>query len=91
MIAVPEQVATLACAAIGVPSPSVVWSFNGSPVSTTARVVIQPPLTSGGSSTLTVLGVMEVDEGEYRCVANNSEGTAMSDSASLQLAGESWR
>lgn len=85
-VVAPESTAMFTCSADGQPSPTISWYYDGTLLVPDDQVSIT---TSGGSSTLSVGGVVEEDEGEYHCQAQNSHGTVDSQTAQLQLACES--
>lgn len=60
----------LACFALGVPRPYVMWYKNGAPVEA------GPGITLGEDGALTIERVKKDDEGLYECVASNVEGFA---------------
>ncbi|XP_060904331.1 vascular endothelial growth factor receptor kdr-like [Labrus mixtus] len=60
----------LACFALGVPRPYVLWYKNGVPVEE------GPGITLGEDGVLTIERVKKDDEGFYECVASNVEGMA---------------
>lgn len=73
------------CSASGQPSPTITWYYDGTLLAPDDQVSIA---SSGGSSTLSVGGVGEEEEGEYHCQAQNSQGTVDSQTAQLHLACE---
>ena len=80
IIASVGQTVTFTCSATGEPSPTISWTFNN---------VTLPPVmfeTNDGVSVLTITDIQTTDIGIYRCTASNSQGSATSGSASLQLA-----
>ncbi|XP_042348714.1 vascular endothelial growth factor receptor kdr-like isoform X2 [Plectropomus leopardus] len=60
----------LACFALGVPRPYIMWYKNGIPVEE------GPGITLGEDGILTIERVKKDDEGLYECVASNVEGIA---------------
>jgi len=60
---------TLATAAVGVPTPSYEWQFNGAAI--------------GTGSTLTISNVAIADRGNYQCVVSNMAGTVTSSVAAV--------
>ncbi|CAJ1058791.1 vascular endothelial growth factor receptor kdr-like isoform X1 [Xyrichtys novacula] len=60
----------LACFALGVPRPYILWFKNGVPVEE------GPGITLGVDGMLTIERVKKDDEGLYECVASNVEGMA---------------
>ena len=71
---------TLSCNVDGNPVPTISWTRDGSPVSTSGRISI-----SDDKKQLTITNVKRTDSGEYRCVANNSLGNATSNAATLNV------
>ena len=75
---------SITCTATGYPVPAVVWqNSDGSSLSNTRLVSGSPVITSTGvgnvssaSVDLMVTGVMRLDSGIYRCLANNSVSNA---------------
>ncbi|XP_058056254.1 protein sax-3 [Anopheles bellator] len=78
--------ATLNCKAEGIPSPSIQWYKDGSPLKIfqgSHRIA----LPAGGLFFLKVVNSRrESDAGVYWCEARNEEGTARSQNATLQVA-----
>ena len=70
-----EGSATFEVQVTGKPEPEVEWIRNGSPVRRGRKYKVQEKLH--GVCCLTVLNASSSDDGEYRCVAKNREGTAM--------------
>ena len=66
---------TLSCNATGNPSPSISWTKDGSAVNS-PRIIL-----SSDNKQLTITNVNSGDSGQYRCVANNSIGAAVTSSA----------
>ncbi len=62
------------CVAVGIPEPSIVWTFN--------QVVV------GMGKTLEIEAVSGSDEGTYMCGANNGNGEPATASAKLIIYGE---
>ena len=62
----------LFCNASGNPVPTITWTRNGS-------------VLTKESKELTITSINRADSGEYRCVANNSEGNVTSDAATLDV------
>uniref|UniRef100_A0A8C4HPV6 receptor protein-tyrosine kinase n=1 Tax=Dicentrarchus labrax TaxID=13489 RepID=A0A8C4HPV6_DICLA len=60
----------LACFALGVPRPSIIWYKNGVPVKESTGISL------GEDGVLTVERVKKDDEGLYECIASNDEGIA---------------
>ncbi|KAI3351635.1 hypothetical protein L3Q82_020471, partial [Scortum barcoo] len=60
----------LACFALGVPRPYIMWYKNGIPVEE------GPGITLGEDGVLTIERVKKDDEGLYECIASNVEGVA---------------
>ena len=75
-----EENVTLSCNAIGNPTPSISWTKDGSAVNS-PRISL-----SLDNKQLTITHVNRSDSGQYRCVANNSIGAAVtSDAATLDV------
>ena len=75
--------ATLSCNASGNPVPSFSWTIDGSPVNTTLNPRISFSLEN---KQLTITNVRRTDSAhQYRCVANNTNGTATSNAATLNV------
>ena len=72
----------LSCDADGKPSPTLSWTRNGSPITTSDNSSIS---ISEDSKQLTITNVRRTDSGEYQCVANNSLGNASSNAALLNV------
>ena len=72
---------TLSCNASGNPVPTITWTRNGS-VLTSSVVRIS---FGAESRELTITGINRADSGEYRCLANNSEGNVTSNAATLNV------
>ena len=71
---------TLSCNATGNPTPSISWTKDGSAVNS-PRISL-----SLDNKQLTITHVNRSDSGQYRCVANNSIGAAVtSDAATLDV------
>ena len=83
-VVAPSNTAMFTCSAEGQPLPTFAWSHDGVQLDS-EQASIQ---SSGGSSSLTLTGVTSAEEGLYACTASNSEGSATSSSAQLQLACE---
>ena len=75
------QNVNLFCNASGNPAPTMTWTRNGSVLtSIVARISF-----GAESRELTITNINRADSGEYRCVANNSEGNTTSDAAILNV------
>lgn len=85
-VVAPGAMATFSCAASGEPLPSISWTRDEQPVVSSPQATI---IGGGGTSSLTLTGVQSEVTGIYQCEAVNTEGTAVSDGAELQLASES--
>ena len=70
---------TLSCDASGNPTPTISWTKDGSAVNS-PRVSLSPDYKQ-----LTITNVNKADSGQYRCVANNSNGTVTSNAATLDI------
>ena len=66
---------TLSCNATGNPAPSISWTKNGS-AANSPRISL-----SLDNKQLTITNVSRDDSGDYRCVANNSIGAAVTSNA----------
>ena len=66
---------TLSCNASGNPTPSISWTKDGSAVNS-PRISL-----SSDNKQLTITNVNRYDRGDYRCVANNSIGAAVTSNA----------
>ncbi|XP_020621161.1 protein sidekick-1-like [Orbicella faveolata] len=73
---------TLSCNVDGNPAPSISWTTDGFQVNTTINSRIS---FSADKKQLTITKVKRTDNGNYRCVANNSLGNATSDAAALDV------
>ena len=73
---------TLSCDADGHPVPTISWTRDGSAVDTSDNARIS---FSADKKQLTITNVNKTDSGEYRCVANNSLGNAISNVAALDV------
>ena len=64
----------LSCSAIGIPSPSIEWMFNGSKIENTSLINYN---TTGRitTSTLTITMIQSDHVGIYSCIATNSNST----------------
>ena len=72
---------TLSCNASGNPVPTITWTRNGSVLTSSV-----PRISFGAESReLTITTINKADSGEYRCVANNSEGNVTSNAATLDV------
>ncbi|XP_020610523.1 roundabout homolog 1-like [Orbicella faveolata] len=71
---------TLSCKADGNPVPTISWTRNGSPVGQSGRISF-----SADENQLRITNVKRTDNGNYRCVANNSLGVALSDAATVDV------
>ena len=65
---------TLSCDAGGNPTPTFSWTIGGAAVNTTANPRIS---VSSDNKQLTITKVNRSDSEQYRCVANNSIGDAV--------------
>ena len=75
------QNVNLFCNASGNPVPTITWTRNGSVLtSSVAKISF-----GAQSRELTITSINRADSGEYRCVANNSEGNVTSDAATLDV------
>ena len=72
---------TLSCNASGNPVPEISWTRDGSPVSSGDRRIS----FEAGNRQLTITNVSRADSGEYRCVADNSEGNDTSNATTLDV------
>ena len=73
---------TLSCNASGDPTPTILWTKNGSAVSTSG----DPRVSFGvDNKTLAITNVSRSDSGQYRCKADNNNGTSTSDAATLEI------
>ena len=71
----------LFCNASGNPVPTITWTRNGSVLTSSV-----PRISFGEESKeLKITSINRADSGEYRCVANNSEGNVTSDAATLDV------
>ena len=72
---------TLSCNASGNPLPAMSWTRDGSLVSSgDQRISFE-----ARNRRLTITNVSRVDSGEYRCVADNSEGNDTSNVTTLDV------
>ena len=72
---------TLSCNASGNPVPEISWTRDGSLVSSgDQRISFE-----AGNIQLTITNVSRADTGEYRCVADNSEGNDTSNATTLDV------
>ncbi|XP_026213474.1 vascular endothelial growth factor receptor kdr-like isoform X2 [Anabas testudineus] len=64
-----SSILMLACTALGIPRPDIIWYRNG--------VLLEegPGITLGEDGVLTIERVKKDDEGLYECIARNDEGT----------------
>ena len=73
----------LQCEVYGNPAPNVSWTKDGEAVNITDQR-ISVSLT-GNTSSLTIVSVVQADQGLYRCVANNSVNTVTSSPGTLVI------
>ena len=72
---------TLFCNASGDPVPSITWTRNGLLLTSSLHRIS----FGAESRELTITSVNRADSGEYRCVANNSEGNVTSNATTLDV------
>ena len=72
----------LTCNAVGNPTPSISWTKDGSVINANGdpRIIFAEQNTK-----LNITNVTRVDDGQYRCVANNSLGSATSNASTLDV------
>lgn len=75
--------ANFTCSANGSPPPSFTWTLGGNTIAPSAGAAIT---SNGDSSTLSLTSVRNTSAGVYQCTATNSQGTASSNTAQLQIA-----
>ena len=73
---------TLSCNVSGNPEPSISWSKDELQVNATINSRIS---FSADKTQLTITRAKRTDNGNYRCVANNSLGIATSDAATVDV------
>ena len=81
---VERETAIFNCTVDGNPEPSIDWTKDN----VTLDITADPDLNqtkSGKVHFLTIQNVHRSDEGQYRCVANNSIGSATSQAGSLSV------
>uniref|UniRef100_UPI00398F6C55 myosin light chain kinase, smooth muscle isoform X2 n=1 Tax=Pristiophorus japonicus TaxID=55135 RepID=UPI00398F6C55 len=61
----------LQCRVVAEPPPVVTWTINGKPIKSTKFINISQ---EGSLCTLTIEEVLPEDEGQYKCIAENSAG-----------------
>lgn len=77
------QNVSLECDVYGNPVPDVRWTKDGGAVNITdPRISVS---FTGNASSLTIVSVVQVDQGPYRCVANNSMNTVTSYPGTLKV------
>ena len=76
------QNVTLSCNATGDPAPLIFWIKGGSIITKSGNPRIS---FEADNKTLTIRNVSRNDSGQYRCVANNSAGEAISSAATLNV------
>ena len=67
---------TLDCTVYGNPTPDVKWTKDGHDISENQRINVSD--FKGNTSSLTITNIVRGDEGQYRCMANNSVNTTTS-------------
>ena len=67
---------TLDCTVYGNPTPDVKWTKDGVDISENQRISVSD--FKGNTSNLTIANIVRGDEGQYRCVANNSVNSTAS-------------
>ena len=67
---------TLDCTVYGNPTPDVKWTKDGVDISENQRISVSD--FKGNTSSLTITNIVRGDEGQYRCVANNSVNSTAS-------------
>ena len=85
MIVIEEQNRnlTLNCTVNGIPTPDVKWTKDGIDISEKQRISVSN--FSGDTSSLTIINIERGDEGQYRCVANNSVNITTSSPGKLTV------
>ena len=78
------EVAVFNCLVEGNPQPSIKWTKNNNVLNIEADPDLSETL-SGNNHSLTVQNVYRSDEGQYRCVANNSIDNTTSDAGTLRV------
>ena len=73
---------SLDCSASGNPPPSLSWYKDGQPLPSNGRVSISP------EREVAIASLYSTDDGDYTCVASNSEGSA-SATTTVTVLGES--
>ena len=73
---------SLFCNVSGNPEPSILWTKDGFLVNATMNSWIS---FSADKKQLTITNAKRTDNGNYRCVANNSLGIATSDAATVDV------
>ncbi|XP_061684943.1 neural cell adhesion molecule L1.2 [Syngnathoides biaculeatus] len=75
MLYAPGENVRLDCQADGIPSPSIIWSINGIPLSSTDK---DPRRTLTASGSLILMDVNFGDTAIYQCKASNKHGAILS-------------
>ena len=76
--------ATLSCAVVGSPQPTVQWFKDGAAVVLDSRVTKDPI-----DNSLRITSLQDSDGGNYHCVVSNTAGRVRSRTATLEVACES--
>ena len=74
---------TLNCTVNGNPTPDVKWTKDGIDISENQGISVSN--FSGDTSSLTIINIVRGDEGQYRCVANNSVNITTSSPGKLTV------
>ena len=91
-----RQMISFNCTADGVPTPTILWLRNGTPLlisqnprfsvsSNTMRPGLRPDITESRRSVLTISELSERDSGRYSCKATNEIGMTAELRAPYQL------
>ena len=78
------QVVTFKCSVEGNPQPSIKWTKNNEILNAEANPKLNAS-SSGNTHSLRIQEVHRSDEGQYRCVANNSIGNITSTAGILEV------
>ena len=66
---------TLNCAVYGDPKPDVKWTKDRARLDISGNQRLSVSTFTANTSSLTITNIVREDEGQYRCVANNSVNT----------------